>query len=196
MKNTTKKIIIQRKLLHLGLLLPYSIYWYMYGVLGDVLAANLFLLSVLFVFFLYEYIRLDLRLRVPFDTLVKPKEMDAPVDGLNLVLTGLVIHNIIPFPIAVSAMLIGIIGDAFSTLGGLLGEWKVFPSSTNKATWEGIFLTLIVNLTLGFAVLGISWPVVPMAVSAIIIEAMVTKLDDNLVVPIIVGMIGLIFWYV
>lgn len=196
MKKTTKIAILKRKLLHLGLLIPYSIYWYMFAVISEPLLANIFLLSVLFVFFLYEYIRLDLRLRVPFDTLVKPKEIDSPVDGLNLILAGLVIHNILPFPIALAAMLIGIVGDAASTVGSLLGEWKVFPGSDNKSTWEGIFLTLIVNLTLAIAALGISWPVVPMAVFAIIIETMVTKLDDNLVVPIVVGMIGLIFWYV
>ena len=196
MQKTSKKAIVQRKLLHLALLFPYSVYWYLYAHLDNVYTANIFLFSVLFVFFLYEYIRLDLGLRVPFDTLVKPKEMNAPVDGLNLVLAGLILHNTIPFPIAFTAMLMGIIGDAASTLGALLGDWKVFPESDNKTTWEGVILTFIVNITIGISVLGISWPVVPMALFAIIVETMVTNIDDNLVVPIIVGMIGLILSYV
>ncbi len=196
MKKTTYKAIIQRKLLHLGLLFPYGIYWYLYGVLGEIEIANLFLLGVMCIFFIYEYIRLDLRMTVPFDTLVKPKEIDAPVDGLNLVLAGLIIHNVVPFPIAVTAMLIGIIGDAASTVGGLLGSYPIFPGTDNKTTWEGVLLTLIVNLTIGFGVLGLSWMVVPMAVFAIIVETMVTKLDDNLVVPILVALLGLILSYV
>lgn len=196
MIKPTKKAIIQRKLLHIGLLIPYGVYWYIYSQLEDVWVANIFLLSVLILFFLYEYMRLDLRVKVPFDTLVKPKEVDSPVDGVNLILAGLIIHNIFPFPIALTAMLIGIIGDASSTVGSLLGEHKVFANPENKTTWEGVFLTLIVNLTISIAVLGIAWPVVPMSIFAIIVETMITKLDDNLVVPIVIAVIGLISSYV
>jgi len=137
-----------------------------------------------------------LGLSMPFGKLIKPKEKTSTVDGMNLIIAGIIIHNVFPFNIALTAMLMGIIGDAASSVGSLLGEYPVFNSSDIKTTWEGVFLTFIINMIIGLSVLGLSVAVVPMAISAIIIESLVVKIDDNLVVPIAVALIGLITLYV
>jgi dolichol kinase len=193
MTNKTYKSIILRKILHLGTLLFFGVFWFIYGVTNNPYTANLFLLSVLVLFFLYEFLRLDLYVPVPFMNLIKPKESSTTVDGMNLIIAGIIVHATFPFHIALTAMLMGIVGDAVSTLGGLLGRYKIFPNSERKTTWEGALLTFMVNTIIGISVLGISWVVVIMALSAIIIETMVIRLDDNLVVPILTSLIALIY---
>lgn len=188
----SKKDILLRKVLHVGLLIPLGIFWYL--LYADLLA-YIFLAGVVLIFFIYEFIRLDTHQTIVFDKLVKPQESERTVDGLNLLLATFVVHSFAPLSIAIASMLMAVIGDAVSTIGGLYGTMKIQPGK-NKSTWEGVISTILINFLIGIIFLDQSSIAFIMAILATIIEIQVHKLDDNLVVPIAIAFIGLLLSYV
>jgi dolichol kinase len=193
-----KHKILLRKSLHLSLIIPFGIFWYL-SVQTFAYAqeyARWFLIAFVSLFLIYEYIRLDTKIWVPFAKLVKPKESETSVDGFNLVLAAIVATSLFSPQIAVVAILIAIIGDTFSTIGGIYGTMKVFPKTENKTTWEGIFLTLLANFFIAGSILGFSLFPLILAIAGVVIETYATKLDDNLAIPLGVGLIGEIILFI
>lgn len=188
----TKQQILLRKALHLSLIIPFIIFWYL-SLQTFTFAqeyARWFLIAFVGIFLLYEYIRLDTKIWVPFTTLIKPKEANTSVDGFNLVLAAIVANSLFSPSIAVVAILIAIIGDTFSTIGGIYGTMRVFPNTNNKTTWEGICLALFANFFIAGSVLGFGVFALILALAGVIIETFATKLDDNLAIPLGVGLLG------
>ena len=188
----TKQQILLRKALHLSLIIPFFIFWYLSIQTFDFNQeyAKWFLIAFVSLFLIYEYIRLDTKIWVPFSKLIKPKEAESSVDGLNLVLAAIVANFLFSPQIAVVATLIAIIGDTFSTIGAIYGKIKVFPNTNNKTTWEGVFITLLINFIIAGSVLGFGIFPLILAITGLIIEIYATKLDDNLAIPLGVGVIG------
>jgi dolichol kinase len=194
----TKRDILLRKSLHLGLILPFVVYWYISAqtFTNAAIYARGFLAVFVVGFLIYEYLRLDTRIWVPFASLVKPKEQYTNVDGLNLVLAAIVATALFEPIVSITAILIAIIGDTFSTVGGIYGTMKVFPNAENKTTWEGILLALIVNFVIAGSIWGFGIIPLILALSGVIIETFASKLDDNLAIPLGVGFIGQIIWLI
>lgn len=188
----TKNQILLRKSLHLSLIIPFGIFLYLslqtFAYAQEY--ARWFLIAFVSLFLIYEYLRLDTKIWVPFAKLVKPKESETSVDGFNLVIASIVAIHLFSAPIALVAILIAIIGDTFSTIGGIYGTMKVFPKTNNKTTWEGIFLTLLANFFIAGSILGFGLFPLILAVSGVVIETYATRLDDNLAIPLGVGLIG------
>lgn len=187
-----KHKILLRKSLHLSLIIPFGIFLYLslqtFAYAQEY--ARWFLIAFVSLFLIYEYLRLDTKIWVPFAKLVKPKESETSVDGFNLVLASIVAIYLFSAPIALVAILIAIIGDTFSTIGGIYGTMKVFPKTDNKTTWEGVFLTLLANFFIAGSILGFGLLPLILAVSGVVIEIYATRLDDNLAIPLGVGLIG------
>jgi dolichol kinase len=194
----TKRDILLRKSLHLALILPFALYWYIsvQTFTNAELYARGFLAVFVVGFLVYEYLRLDTRIWVPFASLVKPKEQHTNVDGLNLVLAAIVTTALFEPIVSITAILIAIIGDTFSTIGGIYGTMKVFPNTENKTTWEGILLALIANFVIAGSIWGFGITPLILAISGVIIETFASKLDDNLAIPLGVGFIGQIIWLI
>lgn len=193
-----KQQILLRKGLHLSLLIPFAIFWYLslqtFAYAQDY--ARWFLITFVSLFLIYEYLRLDTKIWVPFAKLVKPKETETSVDGFNLVLASIVAIYFFSPQIAIVAILIAIIGDTFSTIGGIYGTMRVFPKTENKTTWEGIFLALLANFFIAASILGFSLFPLILAIAGVIIETYATKLDDNLAIPLGVGLLGEIILFI
>lgn len=187
-----KHKILLRKSLHLSLIIPFGIFLYLslqtFAYAQEY--ARWFLIAFVSLFLIYEYLRLDTKIWVPFAKLVKPKESETSVDGFNLVLASIVAIYLFSAPIALVAILIAIIGDTFSTIGGIYGTMKVFPKTDNKTTWEGVFLTLLANFFIAGSILGFGLLPLILAISGVVIEIYATRLDDNLAIPLGVGLIG------
>lgn len=187
-----KHKILLRKALHLSLIIPFGIYLFLSSPTFAYAQAyaRWFLIAFVSLFLIYEYLRLDTKIWVPFAKLVKPKESETSVDGFNLVLSSIVAINLFSEKIAVVAILIAIIGDTFSTIGGIYGTMKVFPKTNNKTTWEGVFLTLLANFFIAGSIFEFGLLPLILAVSGVVIEIYATRLDDNLAIPLGVGLIG------
>jgi|LakMenE01Jun11ns_1017448.scaffolds.fasta_scaffold9544197_2 dolichol kinase len=195
----TKQQILLRKALHLSLIIPFGVFWYLSYVQSFSYSqeyARWFLIVFVAVFLIYEYIRLDTKIWVPFGNLIKPKESNTNVDGLNLVLAAIVANSLFSPQIAVVSILIAIIGDTFSTIGGIYGTIKVFPKTENKTTWEGIFIALLANFFIAASILGFSLFPLVLAIIGVVIETYATRLDDNLAIPLGVGLVGEIILFI
>ncbi len=131
----------------------------------------------------YEFLRLDLNVKVPDPFGIMRKHEKKNVSGmLFMVLATIVVFTVFDFRIAVTALLITVFGDLASALIGIkYGKHKI---KTGK-TWEGFAAGLVTNLMIA-AVFLWEYPLIlfSMAIVASIVEFLTYKLDDNLTVPI------------
>jgi dolichol kinase len=188
----TKKRIVQRKLLHLGIGFVYlglfSLQYLEEYVSPDFrftreeLLWSLMMFLIFFIF--YEVIRLETKLPIPFRTLIKEKEAKSHVDGINLLVMAILVTTFFQIEIAFVAVMIAVFGDAAASFGALYGKMKIFPNSLNKSTWEGVALSTIVNSVITVSAFGFGWEPFVIALTASFAEALVVHIDDNIVVPL------------
>ena len=109
--------------------------------------------------------------------------------------------------IAVAAILMTTFGDLAAALIGKKFGKTWIPALKNRA-WEGVLAEFAVNFLIGFwfvrtLVEGSMWwlggghfgyaiwpVIITMAVVATIVETVITKLDDNLLIPVFAGFTG------
>lgn len=183
MRETNRQILI-RKLLHLGLLVPLGGYWYVFMQYSPS-AAIYVLLGTLLGGLVYEFLRLETSITLPFSTYTKHKERTYHVDGINLVLSMMVLHTVFVPAVALSVSLVAIIGDVVSALGRMYGRISLGEHILQHG--EGLLVTFVVDLGIFIFILGPMWYVGLLAGVAVMIENILTTFDDNLVVPIVVG---------
>jgi dolichol kinase len=188
----TKKRIIQRKVLHLGIGMVYLGLFslqYLESYLSPQFKFSredlLWSLMMLLLFFiLYEVIRLETKIPIPFRSLIKDKEAYTHVDGINLLLMAILVTSFFQIEMAFVSVMIAVFGDAASSIGSLYGQNKIFPNSSNKSTWEGVVFATIVNSIITVSAFGFGWEALVIATVGASVETMIVKIDDNLVVPL------------
>lgn len=193
MGHKLKKEIL-RKLFHLmevPLLLAYSVIRYVWSerVAISVLTAMLLILLEI------EYVRLEVRPKIPqMLNLFRRKEQNN-VTGTVFFITGTIIaFAVFDYAIAMLALLLTVFGDLASALAGIKwGRHKIFHSKT----LEGFFAGLVMNLAVGYLFMP-GFPVVfiAMALVASFVELLTNKLDDNLTVPLFAGFTGQMIVYI
>lgn len=131
----------------------------------------------------YEFLRLDLNIKVPDPFgIMRPHEKKSVSGMLFMVLSTIVVFTVFDFRIALTAILITVFGDLASALVGIkYGKHKI---KTGK-TWEGFAAGLVTNLIVASIFLW-EFPLIilAMALVASFVEFLTYKLDDNLTVPI------------
>jgi phytol kinase len=86
-------------------------------------------------------------------------------------------------------------GDAAAALFGKRFGRTWIPKLKNRAV-EGCMAEFVVDLLIGLVVLG-SWPIIlVMAGAATIVETVVEKIDDNLLIPLFAGFNAQIISYI
>lgn len=185
-KSLRKEIL--RKLFHLleiPVLLFYSLmrfYW------SD--RAALLGLTVLFLVFLeVEYVRLEVRPKIPKEyNIFRARERDNVTGSIFFIAATIIVFAAFDYPIALTALLLTVFGDLTSALVGIkFGKHKLF----RKKSWEGTLAGFLINLAVSALILpGYPFIFVPMALMASTVELLTGKLDDNLTVPIFAGFTG------
>ncbi len=144
---------------------------------------------VLVIILEYEFLRLDLNVKVPDPFgIMRPHEKKNLSGMLFVALSTIVVFAVFDFKIAITAMLIMVFGDLASSLVGIkYGKHKI----KGKKTLEGFLGGLLVNLLIA-AIFLWEFPliVVSMALVGSIVEVLTYKLDDNLTVPISAAFAG------
>lgn len=179
-KKLRKEIL--RKLFHLyqlPMIIGYIVLRYYFSE-----RIAVFAIVVILVFILeYEFLRLDLNVKVPDPFGIMRKHEKKNVSGmLFMVLSTIVVFTVFDFRIALTALLITVFGDLVSALVGIrYGKHKI---KTGK-TWEGFAAGLVMNLFIAGVFLW-EYPLIlfAMAIVASVVEFLTYKLDDNLTVPI------------
>ena len=192
---------IGRKIIHITILIVLAAYFVIQDNLvgagkSPELARQvslLFLVALLIIFLVLEYLRLELNWKIPlFSQFIRPKEQDR-MYGVVYFLAGTIISlAVFNSKIALAALLMTTFGDmAAALIGRRFGTNLVYRNKT----WAGFFGELGVNLIVGFLVLDSIYIILAMALVATIVETLVDELDDNLLIPIFSGFIGQIIFF-
>ena len=148
------------------------------------------LVAALLLFLALDYLRIELGVKLPlYEQTAKPKEeghMHAMTFGvIGTALTFLLFD----FTIAFTALAMFYLGDPAAALTGTyFGKHRI-----RRKTLEGSLAFLAVAFGIGYVILQ-SWKVAAlMAITAALTELLLDRMDDNLVVPLTTGTIGMIF---
>ncbi len=165
-----------------------------------------------------EYVRLELRTKIPilrhFWKMRRPKERGRLGADVFFLLGAILTLAIFDLRIATAAILMTTFGDFSAALvGKRFGRHKI--AWVPQKTWEGVAAELAVNLAVGFlfvrATLNDSlwwltslaptgeplWSVIlVMALTATVVETVITRIDDNLLVPVFAGFNGQLMLFI
>lgn len=185
---------VGRKLIHFSSLLILLFYFIIFIYFGEDVAM-FSLLVFLLIFLVYEYLRIDLKLKLPFTSFMRKKEQKTMSASVFVVLAIIVCLTMFNLNMAAAAILMATFSDVIT---GLVGrEFKQTRISTsNKKTKESIIYAFIINLIIGYILLPHWIIILAMSASAITIETITRRVEDNLAVPIITGFIGHILLFV
>lgn len=185
-----KRLVI-RKMAHLlGGFFLVVFYWAVnqnYGEKTALLIFFLFLLSLL----LFDYLRLTGKIAVPGE---KEYAKEPEKKGLNaatyFIMAVLVCFIFFEFKIALTALAMLLVAEPVAALvGKKWGRYRI-PRLKKEKNWEGVLAGFAANLTVGLLI----WPslilILPMALVASLVEPISYKIDDNLTVPVLSGLVG------
>lgn len=164
----------------------YTLVLFGFGKETALVGLTMFVLAAL----VFEHIRLEHKPKL-FDflkVLFRRKEMFRTSSMVPFMMGSLIVFAVFPYGIALLSVLILVIGDSFSAgFGMIFGEKKI----CGKKTYVGTFAGLTINLLTGFVVLH-EYPqiYIPMAITGAFVEAITSKVEDNLFVPIAAAVVG------
>ncbi len=177
-----------RKSLHLVSILIVLIYEY-FGKETVLWALVSFLVTVLFL----DYFRLEHNMKVPlFYTMYREKEANRFGGHIFLSLGAITSIALFSKEIAYVAVLLTTFGDMAATVvGKFYGKRRVFYEIfKNDKSIEGSASEFIIDFLIGMFIIGNPFVAFVMAFFATLTETAVSKIDDNLVVPIFSGFFG------
>ncbi|ABE53257.1 CTP--2,3-di-O-geranylgeranyl-sn-glycero-1-phosphate cytidyltransferase [Methanococcoides burtonii] len=186
--NAQRSIFLKefvRKSIHFISLSIVFIYYYM----GKEFTLN-FLTLVLCCILLIDYFRVEKNLKIPVVwKLYRAKEKDKLSGTTYFMIGSIIAISIFSKEVASAAILMTTFGDSAAALIGIRYGKRWIKNLPNRA-WEGVISEFIVNLIIGYLFLS-NWIVaLTMALAATIIETLIYKLDDNLIIPLFSGLIG------
>lgn len=183
---------LARKLFHaatmLGTVLASAFIFQVFGIL----AMNQFLLGVLILVLVTEWIVLDLRWYLPFyRELERPAERFRMHGSAYCLIGSLLAIQFFSLRIAFVATMMVALTDVVTGIVGM--KWGRHPLIGPK-TVEGTLSGLVVNIIIGSLLLPLDIGLA-MAVTATTVEAVVNIVDDNLAVPVLAGFVGQMMLY-
>jgi len=184
---------LRRKLMHIAIILIIVLY----SILENSVSKQIALFTLVFILLFLlaaEFIRLELNIEVPIiKQLIKAKE-ERRMHGAIYFLTATIISlAVFDFKIALAALLMTVFGDMAAALVG-----KRFGRTwlSEKRALEGILAELFVNLAIAYFILNSFAVMIVMALTATVVESLVDKLDDNLMIPLFAGFNGQLALYI
>lgn len=192
---------IGRKIIHITILVVLAAYFFIQDSLVSagytaVLAkqvALLFLVALLILFLILEYLRLELNWKMPFfSQFIRSKEQDRMYGVIYFLSATIISLAVFNKEIALAALLMTTFGDMVAALiGKKYGTTLIYRNKT----WAGFLAELGTNLIVGFLILDSIYIILGMAFVATIVETLVDELDDNLLIPIFSGLAGQIILF-
>jgi phytol kinase len=148
-----------------------------------------FLVTMLFL----DYFRLEHNIKIPFFyTMYRENEANRFGGHIYFALGAISVIALCSKEIAYAAVLMTTFGDMAATLiGKFYGKRRVFYRIfKNDKSIEGSTSEFIIDFLIGMLILGNPLVSLVMAFFATLTETAVSKIDDNLVVPILSGFFG------
>ena len=183
---------IGRKIIHITILVVLAAFSFIENTHGKQVAL-LFLVGLLILFLVLEYLRLELGWKIPlFKHFIRAKEENWMYGVVYFLAATIISLAVFDRKIALAALLMTTFGDMVAALvGKRYGTTLIYRNKT----WAGFLGELIVNFIVGFLILDNIYVILGMAFVATIVETMVDELDDNLLIPLFSGFIGQIILF-
>jgi dolichol kinase len=173
--------------------------------------ALLILVLILIVFLEFEYLRIEVGRKIPvlnkiWSYVRRGKEKGKLGADIYFLIGAILVLSIFDLRIAIAAILMTTFGDMSAALiGKRFG--KHYLKSLKDRAWEGILAEFAVDILIGFLVmfwgrwsLLYTWNlwiiILVMAVTATIVETLIYKMDDNLLIPVFSGFFGQVAWLI
>ena len=96
---------------------------------------------------------------------------------------------IFDFQIALAVILMTVFGDMAAAIFGI-AFGKHWMKGLKDTAWEGVIAEFVVNLIIGYLIIGNWIIIIPMAAMATFVETIFPHVDDNLAIPVFAGFIG------
>ncbi len=190
-KSLRKELI--RKLVHLTGLPILAGYLFICHV-WSAQAAGLILTALFLVLMEVEYVRLEMKPKIPDPfNIFRKHEKDNVVSSFFFVAAMIISFSVFDKTIASLALLFMIFGDMAAALIGIkFGRHRIFK----QKTLEGFLAGLAVNVATGMLIIP-DFPAIyiTMALVGSTVELITGKLDDNLTVPLFAGFTGQLIAY-
>ncbi len=170
--------------------------------------ALIILTLILIIFLELEYFRIEIGNKIPilhniWKYVRRKKEKDKLGGDVFFLIGAILVLAVFDIKIAIAAILMTTFGDLSAALiGTRFGRhWLGF---LKERAWEGIIAEFAVDIIIGFLVLFwgafgncsllLNWQlwivVFVMALTATIVETLIYKMDDNLLIPVFAGFNG------
>ena len=176
---------IFRKMVHLTSVLIVASYYY-FGK-----QVTLYLLAVTLILFIEsEYVRIEWKRTLPLvHDGIRKKERHTMAGHVFFLIGAIISISIFDMNIAIAAILMTTFGDSAAAIIGRKFGRTWIPRIRSKSL-EGCFAELVVNLIIGYIFLDNLIVLLVMAFTATIVETLIEKLDDNLLIPVFSGFNG------
>ena len=180
----------KRKTFHVFGLTYVLLYWLTLKFFDSTRIAMLLLLAILLIIISLEFFRIVEKKKPPvLHILLRAKEENSLGGQVYYVLGVILALAIFDFQIALAVILMTVFGDMAAAIFGI-AFGKHWIKSLPETAWEGVIAELVVNIIIGYLIIG-NWMIfIPMALMATIIETIFPHVDDNLTIPIFTGFIG------
>ena len=179
---------VQRKIFHSLALLLLLLYYFLLNFGKQV--ALFSLLIILCGFLIYEYLRLDLGLKMPLQSIIKAQEKNQMVSAIYFIAGIILCLAVFDFLIAVVAVLMAVFFDVVVSL--VRGSREILKKRTLEATGMGFLVSVVV----GYLVLQNWLIILVMGVTAAVVGTITYKVEDNLAIPVVTGLVGQILVWI
>ncbi|CAD6491582.1 MAG: hypothetical protein LAKADJCE_00143 [Candidatus Argoarchaeum ethanivorans] len=182
---------LQRKTVHVTSVLIVIFYFFLSKQLILLVLSLLLIISLV-----VEFARLELGLKLPFfHKLYREKERDSLSGNVFFLMGAIIAISVFSKEIALAAILMATIGDASAAIFGKRFGRTWIPKLKHKAA-EGCAAEFIVDMLIGCVFINSLLVIIVMAGTATIIETIVNKMDDNLLIPLFSGFSGQMLTYI
>lgn len=178
---------LNRKIVHL-MTIFFLIGYVLFGVIFNIKIALLLLIFVLILFITLDYIRIELKKKIPLINGLWRKEEESRVGGqVFFLISAIICLAVFDFKIAAVAILMTTFGDfTAAIIGKRFGKTIIYK----KKALEGVIAQLIVDIIIAYLILNNWYVILVMVITATIVETVTSKLDDNLLIPLFSGFSG------
>jgi dolichol kinase len=187
--NPKLKFEIKRKFIHIFSLLYIAIYLYFQTKYNH--KTGLLALTVVLIFFLVlEYFRVIKRKKIPIFHIFWRESEKNRLGGQVYFITGAILaFALFDKNIAIVALLMTVFGDMAAAIFGI-AFGKHWIKGLKDRAWEGVLAQFIVDLGIAMLILNDIPLSIVMALVATFVETTITKIDDNLSIPLFSGAVA------
>ena len=187
--NDKLKFEIKRKFIHIFALFYIAIYYVFFKLYNH--SIGLLALAILLtIFLIVEFLRLKLKIKIPlFHIFWREKERDKLGGHIYFIIGAIISFAFFDFNIAITVLLMTIFGDMAAALFGIR-YGKHWIKNIPDTAWEGVIAEFLVDFFIAFFILNNLLISLTMALAATFVETVLSKINDNLSIPIFSGIVG------